>query len=257
MFNVLKFKAMKKFVVLFICLTISLLNFGQNKQTELNEIRVTPPKFTGIINTVNEKSLTDYLIKNIKYEQDFNKSLEEGTEVVRFVISPNGKLSDFKIINSVSEEIDEELIRVLETTNGMWAPGLNDKNPIAMEKEVAVRFYVEYNIGVGSCTVAEHFTAMAIKYFNKGNKELLVNNNPKKALRAFCKASKYLPYDGALLHAQSITKFQLGDKEGAIADWNRMKLLAKSGKTENNLEVEIDHFNALNGYKEFLSFVDK
>ncbi len=243
---------MKKYVVLFICLIVSFMTFGQNRQTELKEIRVTPPKYTGIVNEVNEKSLTDYLLKNIEYKTDIDEAWDEGTEIVRFVVTPNGKLTDFKVINSVSNEIDEELIRVLQSTDGMWAPGLNDKEPIAMEKEISIMFSIfEPDI------VKERFTAIATRHFIKGTKKLFLDNKPKKALKAFNKATMYLPYDEALLYARSMAKFISGDKEGARIDWNRMKLIAKNGKIEQNLKAPTDDFKALNGYEEFLSFIDE
>ena len=36
---------------------------------------------------------------------------------------------------------------------------------------------------------------------------------------------KYLPYDKSLLYVRGICKYELGDKEGALKDWNRIVAL--------------------------------
>ena len=226
--------------------------FGQNRQTELKEIRVTPPKFTGVMNEVNESSLTNYLLKNIEYKTDIDEPWNEGTEVVRFIVTPNGKLNNFKVINSVSKEIDEELIKVLQSTDGMWAPGLNDKEPIAMEKEVSIIFSVHE-----PAKTKEYFTAVATKHFIKGSKKLLIDQKPRKAITAYNKASKYLPNDKALLYLRSVAKYFSGDKEGARTDLNRMEHLVKTNKMEHYLKMPTDDFKTLAGYEEFLSFIDE
>ena len=243
---------MKKYVIIFICLAVSFMTFGQNAQMRLKEIRVTPPKFTGIINVMNEKSLTDYLHNNIKYKISINEPYDEGTEVVKFVVTPDGRLTNFKIINSVSNKIDKEVIRVLETTNGMWVPGLNDKEAIAMEKEISVLFCI-YENG----NVANHFTSIATKYFIKGTKNLLIKNKPKRALTAFKKASKYLPYDKAILYSRSLAKYLTGDEEGAHNDQDRLKFLVKTGNAKQDLKMITYNNKTPKGYKEFLSFIEE
>ena len=41
-------------------------------------------------------------------------------------------------MNSLSPQIDAEMIRVLKTSNGMWKPGQNNGEPMTMETEVAL-----------------------------------------------------------------------------------------------------------------------
>ena len=92
------------------------------------------------------------------------------------------------------------------TTSGMWRPGYNNGDPVAMEKEISVVFKTQDSTD---------FDALAIKYLRKGNKELFVNNNPKKALRYLNHGMKYRPSEDCLLISRGICKYQLGDKEGA------------------------------------------
>ena len=121
-------------------MVMSIIAFGQEPKQMLEEVEVTPPKFTGIEGVVtiiqNESIATidDYLIKNIEYPEESVQRWLEGTAVVQFVVTANGEVTNFEVINSVSFDIDDELIRVLETTNGMWQPGLNNGRPVAMEK---------------------------------------------------------------------------------------------------------------------------
>ncbi len=220
---------MKKFVIFLFCLTLSLMVFGQVETKDLvinlEEVEVTPPKFTGVENVAailqanNTELIREFFIKNVNYPESALDCYAEGTEIVQFVITPEGKVTNFKVVNSVSTEIDKEFIRVLKTTNGMWKPGYNNGVPVAMEKEVSLAFCVnkcDFN------SVKEHFVNKAIEHFQSANKKLFVKQNPKKALKQYDKGIRYLPNDKALLFTRGLCRYELGDEDGARRDWNRI-----------------------------------
>jgi hypothetical protein len=206
---------------------LTVIALGQDQKSNLGEVKVTAPKFAGIENAVEilngkeSETINVYLSKNFDFPV-YSKVIPEGTEVIQFTVTPEGKLTDFVIINSVSREIDQEMIRVLQTTNGMWIPGLNNNLPAEMTKEVSLVFYAGNN---SSKSVTEIFTEKATPYFINGSKILFEKHNPKKAMKNFTRGINYLPYDKNLLIMRGICRFEAGDKKGAHQDWERVKTL--------------------------------
>ncbi|MGC9344047.1 MAG: hypothetical protein ACP5E3_15195, partial [Bacteroidales bacterium] len=56
----------------------------------------------------------------------------------------------------------------------------------------------------------------------KGNHYLFIKNNPRKALKYYCKACRLLPCHECLLSARSMCKYKMGDKKGALEDCERI-----------------------------------
>ena len=220
---------MKKTVIFLFSLMLSLMAFGQIETKDLminlEEVEVTPPMFTGVENVVailqtnNTELVKEFIVENINYPEKALDHEEEGTVIIQFIVTSDGTVNNFKVVNSVSPNIDNELIRVLKTTTGMWNPGYNNGAPVAMGKEVSMVFCVdecEFN------SVMEHFTIKAAEYFQNGCKKLFVKHTPKKALKQYDKGIKYLPNDKALLYVRGLCRYELGDEEGARKDWNRI-----------------------------------
>jgi len=232
-----------------VAMLISVVTFAQEqKERELNEIKVTPPQFTGNylptnLDSVPNNALFNEYLRN--YLMDPAKSFTgavQGTEVVRFVVSPDGKLTDFEVINSVSSQVDLAMYKFLKTTCGMWRPGYNNGTPTAMEKEISVVFKRVENADLDK---------LAIKYLEKGTEELFVNNNPRKALKYLDQGMKYRPGEDCLLVSRGICKYQMGDKEGAETDWSRM---AHSGVTTDAKELA-SKFSDMKGYSVLATYL--
>ena len=243
MFNQ-KYETMKKTVIFLFCLILSIVAIGQsetqNPKVDQEQVKVTPPEFTGIKNgaaileTDNSLFMRNYLCENLHCNGYPSDCWQEGTEIVQFTVTPSGNVSDFKVINSVSSKIDKELIRVLKTTDGMWKPGYSNGEPTAMKEEVSFLFKAgnhDYN------EIVNHFNNKALKYFQEGNLNLLVRNKPKKALRLYSKGVQYRPNDKGLLKMRGICCYELGDTESAQRDWDRIAALGgiEPGKFDNDL----------------------
>jgi len=242
---------MKRTAIFLLCMVISVITFGQEQKRHLlPEVEVTPPRFTG-----NEEVLTklqgdgfgylkDYLMSNIQYPEHSLMWMEEGTEVVRFVVTPTGEVTDFDVINSVCPEIDKEVIRVLKTTSGMWMPASNNGKPVAIEKEISVAFSTD------ELDAAKRFVGIAKACFTSGNNKLFIKKNNKKALNFYNLAIRYVPNDKSLLLTRGICKYELGDKSGACKDWNRIKTL---GGFEG--DSYLDNFCEFKGYAEMMDTI--
>jgi hypothetical protein len=241
---------MKKNVIFLICLITSIGVFGQNETKQINvqveEVKVTPPKFIGVENAsgfyvIGESSLIDnYIAKNFVCPDGVFDYKKEGTEIIRFTVTPDGRLTKFNVINSVCNEIDKELINVLRGTSGMWVPGFNNGEPTAMQQEVSV-IVGDYNRD----EIVNHFVVQAKKYFEAGSSALLAEHKPKKALKLYNNATQYLPNDKGLLLLRGLCNYELGNKEAARRDWNR--ILMFGGFDHSDFFADLDE---MKGYKE-------
>jgi tetratricopeptide (TPR) repeat protein len=214
-------------------LVLPIIGFGQGqlkKGAEVPEIKVTPPVFTGIDNFTNvltedhSAAINDYVAKNFQVPGYIARYGKEGTEVVRFVVTAGGVVTGFKVVNSLDPSIDQELIRILKNTAGMWKPGCNNDSPVDMDQEVSVLIAPFDN---GSNDIKKNFKEKAIKYYEKGNEFFFGKNNAKKALRFYNYTINYLPYDASSLIVRGLCKYRLGDEEGALSDWDRVNAIGE------------------------------
>jgi periplasmic protein TonB len=95
------------------------------------------PSFPGGTN-----HLINYLRKEIKYPKNASRAGIEGRVLVRFVINTNGTISDIKITESVSQELDEEALRVVRKMP-KWEPGMEDGEVIKSAVYLPIHFKLQ------------------------------------------------------------------------------------------------------------------
>lgn len=234
---------MKKPIILILAMLVSFISYGQ-LQKNLNEVTVSPPKFTGIPvqKVLTYETIEGYLTKTIQDQIQTNDISEEGTVVVQFTVTPLGEVSDITVINSVSPFLDNQVTEALQNTNGMWKPGTNNDLLVSMEKEVAISFRNKDN---------QKFVPRAQWFFKKGSKLLYKKEKPKRALKYYNYGVNLLPNSRPLLAARGLAKYELGDQLGACNDWNRVKNL---GGIES--EGYMDNFCELPGYAEMINILN-
>jgi tetratricopeptide (TPR) repeat protein len=232
---------MKTKIIFAISVLVAAFAFGQNH--DLKEIKVTPPKFRSDF----YQNLNDFLLSGIEYPVKSIKSGYEGTEVIQFVVTQKGNITDIVAINSVSEIIDSEIKRVLEITNGMWIPGTVNDEPVAMENEISVVFKISEK---------SDFVDKAKQNLESGNKLLFVQKRPEKALKYFDKSITLLPNEETLLAVRGLCRYEIGDNEGAKSDWNRLKILAEKNSAKSLIETAVN-YTKLSGYPEMISIGNK
>ena len=252
---------MKRIAILILCLIVSLIVAGQDQEkkktsNEIKEVVVTQPRFIGFeemrlgLNQDEFASLNDYLMKHIEYPIDDKKFYVEGTEVVQFAITPSGKVTDIEFINSLSPSIDQEVARVLESTNNMWKPGLENGIPTKRGREISIVFNLSNNDT--KFDYASEVIKQAKLCFDKGNKKLYVKKNIKSAVRFYDMAMRYLPNDKCLLGMRGICRYELGDKDGACHDWNRIKSLG--GVEADSFLTDLCEYK---GYAEMINVIQE
>lgn len=248
---------MKKNVIFLICLMITVMVFGQNETQNLmvnvEEVQVTPPKFAGtfnaneLFNVGKSSPIENYLAKNFVCPQEAADCRKEGTEIIQFTVTPKGWLTNFKVINSICREVDEEIIKILRRTNGMWMPGYNNGKPTDMEQEVSLMIG-DYD----QDKIVNHFVRQAEKNFTMGSTTLFVNHKPKKALRYYNNGLRYMPNDKGILLLRGICNYELGKIENAKKDWNRIVSLGGIDHGANYKELA-----DMKGYSEMTNILAK
>ncbi|MEI7831294.1 MAG: energy transducer TonB [Prolixibacteraceae bacterium] len=219
---------MKTRMIIFLCMIASVTTFGQEQKAitgSLKEVAISPARFSGskkanpLLPEGKTESIDNYLSRNVQYPKTDAANFTQGTSIVKFVVSPKGEIHDFTVINSVSTDIDEEVIRVLKTTEGMWMPGSLNGKPVAEEREVSVTFKLT------DSPKNQGYDYLIRIYFAKGGEMLFKKKDPKKALKYYDKGIVLLPKDINMLMARGMARYELGDKQGAYQDWNRIRAL--------------------------------
>lgn len=78
------------------------------------------PQYPGGIN-----ELVRYISTNIKYPKKARRNGVSGKVVIKFIVDTDGSIQDVTVEKSVSEELDEEAIRLVKNMH-KWQPGLVD-----------------------------------------------------------------------------------------------------------------------------------
>ncbi|MFD2247035.1 energy transducer TonB [Pontibacter ruber] len=81
--------------------------------------------------------LMKFLNKNKKYNK---MRSPEGISQISFIVNEDGTLTDYKVVKSLTPELDQEAIRVLSLTSGNWKPGTQNDKPVKVRFTMPVRF---------------------------------------------------------------------------------------------------------------------
>lgn len=69
-------------------------------------------------------NLLSWLAENIKYPVEAASNGEQGTVIVKYIITANGEVKDPVIVRSISPSLDKEALRVVSVMP-RWNPGKN------------------------------------------------------------------------------------------------------------------------------------
>ena len=92
------------------------------------------PQFPG-----GEKAMMEFIATNLKYPQQAVKDDVQGMVLVDFVINTEGKVTDPKIVRSLSPECNAEVIRVVGLMPA-WTPGKQDGKTVNVKYTLPVMF---------------------------------------------------------------------------------------------------------------------
>ncbi|PSK92644.1 energy transducer TonB [Taibaiella chishuiensis] len=92
------------------------------------------PEFPG-----GNAALYKFLKKNIKYPKKARREKTEGKLVVRFVVEPDGSLSNPVVVDKVGNGCEEELLRVIRKMP-RWNPGREQGAFVAVYYTLPISF---------------------------------------------------------------------------------------------------------------------
>ncbi len=113
----------------------SLRNTGS--KTEVFQYVEQMPSFPG----GNEK-LIDYLVKNIHYPEAAVETKIQGRVIVSFIVNELGKVTDAKVLKSVSPELDAEAVRVVSAMPA-WITGKQNGRSVKVRMNLPVSFRLD------------------------------------------------------------------------------------------------------------------
>ena len=83
--------------------------------------------------------LMKYLTENVKYPEEAYSKGEQGRVILTFIVEPDGSITNVKVVKSVSEAIDAEAIRVVESMP-KWIPGKQSGKAVRVKYTIPVTF---------------------------------------------------------------------------------------------------------------------
>ena len=92
------------------------------------------PEFPG-----GQEKLFQYLNRNLKYPETAQSSGIEGTVVVNFTVTVDGKIKDAFVLRSIDPALDEEALRVVRSMPD-WTPGEQSGGKVEMKVNLPVSF---------------------------------------------------------------------------------------------------------------------
>jgi TonB family protein len=109
----------------------------EEKKSANNEVFTVveqPPVFPG-----GEDTRIAYLVNNINYPAEAKSKGIQGTVYVTFVIEPDGKVSNVKVLRGVHALLDKEAVRVIQSMPA-WTPGKQRGEPVRVQFNTPVKF---------------------------------------------------------------------------------------------------------------------
>lgn len=89
------------------------------------------------------RGMMTFLNQNIKYPDKAKRKGDQGKVFVRFFISAEGEVSDLKVLKGVTEELNEEAMRVIRNSNKKWIPGKTRGVPTKSQFVLPVYFKLD------------------------------------------------------------------------------------------------------------------
>lgn len=100
----------------------------------------------------SDKNLLTFLSKNIKYPSIARENDIEGQAVIRFIVEPDGQITNTEIVRDLSGGCGEEALRVvnlmkdqrlMEKQELFWNPGKQQGRPVRVQFNLPIRFKLQ------------------------------------------------------------------------------------------------------------------
>jgi periplasmic protein TonB len=145
-YNMYTSKSLLTLPFLFIALSFSSCNFSSDKSAPGAEIYANDsiyhivemnPEYAG-----GQTEMRNFLQSNLLYPEKALEEGAEGTVFMTFVVEPNGEVTNVSVVRGVTEDLDQEAIRVVRQMP-RWKPGSHEGSPVRVRLHLPVRFVLE------------------------------------------------------------------------------------------------------------------
>lgn len=133
---------------------------------EVFQVVENMPEFPG-----GNTELMKFLAKNIKYPAEAQQKGEQGRVMVQFVVGKDGKLSDIKIVRSISPTLDAEAIRVIKAMP-TWKPGTQRGQAVAVKYTIPISFRLQGSKGDDKPVASDIQVVSVTKANNENSKPI-------------------------------------------------------------------------------------
>ncbi len=143
----------------------NVLEVGGNAE-EVFQVVENMPEFPG-----GNTELMRFLAKNINYPAEAQQKGEQGRVMVQFVVGKDGKLSDIKIMRSISPTLDAEAIRVIKAMPD-WKPGTQRGQAVAVKYTIPISFRLQGSKGDDKPVASDIQVVSVTKANNENSKPI-------------------------------------------------------------------------------------
>ena len=128
--------------------------FKQTKIYEANPNQLTGsekmPSFPGCENISVEKEgrmcaqrkMLEFIYGSIRYPADARERGIQGTAIIRFVIDRDGSIKNVEPVRGVSQTIEEECLRIVNSMP-TWNPGMQNEKPVKVQYNLPIKFKLQ------------------------------------------------------------------------------------------------------------------
>jgi len=96
------------------------------------------PEFKGGMNALGQ-----FLGNNIRYPVEASRVGAHGKVFVSFVVTDDGTLDEYKVLQGVGWGLDEEALRVVKMTSGRWTPGVRRGRKVRVKYNMPINFAIQ------------------------------------------------------------------------------------------------------------------
>mgnify|MGYP001208146540 CR=1 FL=1 len=87
-------------------------------------------------------AFSNYIAKSIKYPESAAENGIQGKVIVSFIVEPDGKVTNVKVVRGIDPALDQEAVRVIESSP-KWQPGKQRGRPVRVNLTFPVVFIFE------------------------------------------------------------------------------------------------------------------
>lgn len=95
-----------------------------------------PPAYPG-----GTDALKKFIYSQLQYPAEARNKKIEGKVIVNFIVNPEGKITDAKVMRGTAPALDEEALRVTRLMTG-WIPGKQNGKPVACRMVMPIEFKI-------------------------------------------------------------------------------------------------------------------